>query len=286
MDTRFIKTLLTVVELGSFSGAARRENLTPAAVAQRIRRLEAQLGHSLVTRSGQRVAPTPKCLSVLPGLQKIVAEMRRVSTDLDITGLGGPIRLGAISTALSDHIPSVLAQFAKHAPTASLSLSPGTSKELYAKLLNGEVDATFVVRPPFTLPKSVAQISIETQPMVMIVCATDQRPLTEIIAAERALLYDPQSWGGGIAEAWIKSHVPHEKILCELDALETIAIAVGQGLGYSIIPNWRGLANFASVRRLSLPTLNKSRELVFLHRQLKDPILRLFKQAGFGAALT
>lgn len=284
MDIRFIKTLLNVVELGSFAEAARRENLTPAAVAGRIRSLEAQLGQSLITRSGQRVAPTAECLSVLPGLQKIVAEMRHVSADLDITGLGGPIRLGAISTALSDHIPNILAQFAEHAATASLSLSPGTSKELYTKLLNGDVDAAFVVKPPFALPKSVAQISVESQPMVMIVCAQDQRPMAKIIATERALIYDPQSWGGGIAAAWIKQHVPHDKILCELDALETIAIAVGQGLGYSIVPDWRGLANFASVRRLTLPTLNKSRELVLLYCQLKNPILRLFKQAGFDTA--
>ena len=43
MDTRFLESLVTVAECGSLAEAARRLNLTPAGVAQRIRALESEM---------------------------------------------------------------------------------------------------------------------------------------------------------------------------------------------------------------------------------------------------
>ena len=277
MDTRFIQTLLAVVDSGSFAGAARRENMTPAAVAQRIRAIEAEVGQSLITRAGQQVAPTQECLSILPRLRHITDQVGRIAVDLDKTGLGGPVRLGSISTALSDRVPNVLAQFSEHAPSASLSFVPGTSKDLYAKLLNEEIDAAFVVHPPFRVPKSIQCVPIETQPFVMIVPVGDDRSVERIISTERALVYDSTSWGGQLVMPWIRQRIPNDRILCELDALEAIAIAVGRGIGYSIVPDWQGLAGLASLRRIALPQFARCRELVLLHRHLNEASLRLFR---------
>jgi DNA-binding transcriptional LysR family regulator len=45
MDSRYLQSFVYVVELGSIAEAARRLDLTPAAVAQRVKMLEAELGH-------------------------------------------------------------------------------------------------------------------------------------------------------------------------------------------------------------------------------------------------
>ncbi|WP_435988751.1 LysR family transcriptional regulator [Sulfitobacter sp. SH24] len=275
MDTRFLLTLLSVVDAGSFASAARRENLTPAAVAQRIRSLEAALGKPLIVRSGQQVAPTQNCLSILPRLKKIAHDVAHIAADFDQNGVSGPIRLGAISTALSDRVPQVLSHFASQAPAATLNVTPGTSKELYASLLDEELDAAFLVRPPFKTPKSITCVGVETQPIVMITQAADTRSPEKIIAQDKALIYDPGSWGGRLATAWIKEHIPHERVLCELDAVEAIAIAVGHGIGYSIIPAWGGLTELASVKRINLAQIGQSRELVLAHRRLNAQTLQL-----------
>ncbi|MGR3466717.1 MAG: LysR family transcriptional regulator [Shimia sp.] len=56
-------TLLRAFEaaarLGSLSGAARELNVTHAAIAQNVRKLEKELGQSLLVRSGAGMAPTP-----------------------------------------------------------------------------------------------------------------------------------------------------------------------------------------------------------------------------------
>jgi DNA-binding transcriptional LysR family regulator len=58
MDTRYLRTLVTVVDTGSFSKAARVLHLTQSAVSQRIKFLEDSLNAKLLNRSEGAVRPT------------------------------------------------------------------------------------------------------------------------------------------------------------------------------------------------------------------------------------
>ena len=49
-----LRTLLQVIELGSFSAAARRLNLTQPAVSLQIRELERRFGVRLIERMGKQ----------------------------------------------------------------------------------------------------------------------------------------------------------------------------------------------------------------------------------------
>ena len=57
MDTQFLETLKIVIDSGSFAEAGRQLNLTPAAVAQRVRAVEVEIGTALVSRFGRTVQP-------------------------------------------------------------------------------------------------------------------------------------------------------------------------------------------------------------------------------------
>ena len=58
METNYLRTFMVVLESGSMSEAARRLDLTPAAVAQQMRVLERDLGVPLLRRAGRTVSPT------------------------------------------------------------------------------------------------------------------------------------------------------------------------------------------------------------------------------------
>ena len=58
MDTRVLASLVTVIECGSIAEAARRLQVTPAAIKQRVRAVEAEVGAALLVRSGRVVRPT------------------------------------------------------------------------------------------------------------------------------------------------------------------------------------------------------------------------------------
>src|SRR6476619_6696212 len=65
MDTRFVETFLMAVDNGSIAEAARRLNLTPAAVAKRIRILESEIGTVLFARSGRTIRPTEAGVAIV-----------------------------------------------------------------------------------------------------------------------------------------------------------------------------------------------------------------------------
>ena len=56
MDTRFLETFLLVADTSSIVAAARRLNITSAAVAQHIRALEDEIGFPPIMQSGRTKA--------------------------------------------------------------------------------------------------------------------------------------------------------------------------------------------------------------------------------------
>lgn len=84
METRYLKTLVVVVESESFSKAAETLNLTQSAVSQRVKFLEDRYGHQLLDRSGPQLVPTEvgrlvleKARSVLEKEDDLLEGLRR-----------------------------------------------------------------------------------------------------------------------------------------------------------------------------------------------------------------
>src|SRR5438309_8273944 len=69
-----LRTLVEVVELGSFSAAARRLNLSQPAISLQIRELEARCGLQLVQRSGKTVVPTAAGRDLVAHAERIAAQ--------------------------------------------------------------------------------------------------------------------------------------------------------------------------------------------------------------------
>ena len=59
----------------SFTKAARELFVTPAAVGQQVRQLEAILGHALFRRENRRLVPTAIGLALLPGIREGFAQL-------------------------------------------------------------------------------------------------------------------------------------------------------------------------------------------------------------------
>lgn len=242
MDIRFLESLLAAVESGSIAGAARLQGLTAAAVSQRIKVLEADLGCLLLVRGAHSARPTAECSQMLPAAKELVQNAKRLPSYLQLDGLSGPYRLGFISTALLDFVPEIIREFKTRAPKVDLNIRPGPSENLYRDLTTGDLDGAITVLPPFNNSKDVRVSELVQQPFCHI-RPTDERCPDQGQEALPWIVYDRTSWGGRIVSALIEKTTESQSILCELDALETIAAMVEQGLGQGIIPMWQGLRN-------------------------------------------
>lgn len=245
MDSRYLQSLLSVIDCGSIADAARTEGLTAAAVSQRIQVLERTLGFPLLSRVGHSAKPTESCLALLPRARHIVREVSLLAGDADVSGLTGSLRIGAISTMLTGPLPSALLELSRLAPGIKTSILPGTSRSLYLALQNGELDAAVIVAPPFELPKMFRVASLHREKLVLASKASGSASIAQVLTSSPYICYEPSSWGGMHAERYLSDSNLSLTPLFSLDGLEAIAMLVADGVGASLVPLWSGLERLA-----------------------------------------
>lgn len=242
MDTRFLESLIAVVDHGSIVAAARRQGLTPAAVSQRIQVLERDFGMHLLRRHAAAAEPSRACLDLLPKMRDIVERCERLQRQVDPARAEGVFRLGAISTMLSALLPGMLHRLRESAPTLELRIEPGSSAALYDAVVAERLDAALIVAPPFDLPFPLTLHPVRREPLRLL-APPDLIgvPVAETLARLPLVAYDPRSWGGQIAQRYLDDHGIAPRTLCELDGLEAISDLVASGIGASLVPDWPGL---------------------------------------------
>lgn len=239
METRFLQTFLSVVETGSMAEAARRLNITPSAVTQRMRALEVDVGQPLLQRSGQYMQPTPVGAAVIEQARQMVLlaeDLKMASRPDEETG---HLRIGVIQTALTGLLPDILVRLRQKRPGIDLYLVPGTSGDLYTDLTAGSVDLAILVKPHFALPKAYEWQPLRREPFLLIT-ATGRKlgDAQHVLRKEPFIRYDRNHWGGRAVDQYLRQRRIRPKEQYELDSLEAIVVMVSKGLGVSIIPDW------------------------------------------------
>lgn len=239
MDTRFLESFVMVVETGSIAETARRLYLTPAAVAQRLRALEAEIGKPLVSRVGRTVRPTETGTAILDRAHLLLRTARELRAVEDGGVLSGSLRLGATSTALTGLMPLILSELMGRHPQIELYIVPGTSVDLYHQVLRGDLDAAVIVQPQFAIPKSCDWRLLHEEPMVVLApAARAAEDPHRLLASEPFLRYDRNHWGGQLVDRYLRCAGIRPRERFEMDALDAIAAMVDRCLGVSLVPDW------------------------------------------------
>jgi DNA-binding transcriptional LysR family regulator len=239
MDTRFLESFVAVVEHGSIAEAARRLNLTPAAVAQRIRALEHDIGAPLLSRSGRTVRPTEAGAKIIERSRRFLQEVRDLRAMATDETNAGELRLGAVATALNGLLPDILAQLSKKYQLLGVYVVPGSSESLYPQVLNGDLDAAIIVEPEFATPKTCGWRVLRQEPLVVLTPAS-MRVSDPHMALQSApfIRYDRNAVGGRIADRYLRRAGIRPQDRFELTSLTAIALLVDRGLGVSLVPDW------------------------------------------------
>ena len=238
METDFLKSLVLVADTGSIAEAARRQGLTPAAVAQHVRALERDLGAALVARAGRTVMPTPAGNRLLLRARDILKEVSDLPTLVSDDSVAGELRLGAINTALHTLLPQLLGQLAKAYPDVTVFIQSGISLQLFEAVRNDELDAAVCLHPEFALVKAMQWELLREEPLIVLAPAElrNEDPLA-LLRTQPLLRYDRALGGGKLADRYLRKNgiVPIERF--ELSSLLAIAMMVNEGLGVSLVPD-------------------------------------------------
>ncbi len=239
MDTRFLESLVIIAKCGSIAEAARRQNLTPAALVQRIRALESELNCKLLTRVGRTSQLTEAGIAVLPHARALIRSTRDLRAIAASDLPAGQLRIGATTTAMTGQIPLIIKELRAHCPSIDYFLQPGSSIDLYQSVLAGDLDAAIVMQPPFSLPKSLQWYTLRKDSFVLLMPENiDETDWIKAVMAMPFIRYDRNSWGGQIIQRFLQEQGVVVSELLELDAPEAIAALVSCGLGIAIVPDW------------------------------------------------
>ena len=96
-----LRSFRDVIELGSFSAAAERANLSQPAISLQVRALEQRLGVRLIERVGRQAKPTVAGIELLDYADRIEAAVAAAHDAMarHATGAMGRVRLGTGATA-------------------------------------------------------------------------------------------------------------------------------------------------------------------------------------------
>jgi DNA-binding transcriptional LysR family regulator len=142
MELRQLAYFDAVVRHGSFTKAAQRLHVAQPAVSAQIRRLESELGTTLLERTTRRVALTHAGELFLFRARQVLAQVDAARGDLaELSAVRrGRVRIGATQVLGSLDLPASLAAFRRRYPGVSLALRTGLIAKLLGMLDAGEVD--------------------------------------------------------------------------------------------------------------------------------------------------
>ncbi|WP_068081127.1 LysR substrate-binding domain-containing protein [Polycladidibacter stylochi] len=144
LDLDQLKTLVAIIDCGSFTRAAEKVSKTQSAVSMQMRRLEERIGKPIFERDGRNSKLTEDGERLLHYARRIVQLHDETLSVFDENVVSGSVRLGTPDDYADRFLPEILARFSRSHPQAEVQVvcAPTPNlKEMYEK---GDLDLSIV----------------------------------------------------------------------------------------------------------------------------------------------
>ena len=277
LDLTDLRLFLAIHDSGTITAGAAKSHMTLASASERIRNMEASLGAPLLLRARQGVTLTDAGRTMVHHARLVMQQMDRLHGDLGDYGRGfkGQVRLLCNSSALEEHLPSVLSAFLAANPGISLDLEERTSEDIVDAVRNGRADIGVVSNLPDL--HGLECLPFRSDPLVLIV--PRGHPLALMSTTSLADIADASFVGLSSSSALQEHIASHARRLGKplnyrvgLGSFESVCRVVGAGIGVGIVPKAtaRRLARSCQIRSLALTDAWAARGLVVCVRRLDE----------------
>lgn len=282
-----LRTLLTVIDSGSFSAAARKLHLSQPAVSVQVRELERRFGVRLIERFGKQAHATPPGRDLAEAAEQIFracdgaeAAMRRYRD-----GWVGRVRIGTTITAQMYLLPPVLRRVSQEHPGVDLHVRNLPTGESIAAILQNEIDLGIV-----TMPVDEGQVAVTplVSEQMVAIYASGTRNLPDTTTPESVLQQSLvlEHINAGVYHLvmnWMAANGPVPRVRMHLGTIEAVKSAVASGLGMSIVPEMAaGWHESDLVVRPLRPPLVRTLALVEHRSKPNDPAIEIVRNALLG----
>lgn len=250
MELRHLRYFVAVAEELHFGRAAARLGIAQPPLSMQIRDLESEVGVRLLARTSRHVELTAAGRVFLDGARSILAELDGIISDTQRAQRGetGQLRMGFVSSAAYEVLPTLLRAFRDRYPDIVLRLHAATTLEQIEALRERRFDLG-LLRLPID-DAGLAWHVITEEPLVAVLPASHARATREpvplaALAHESFILYpradNPAIHDAIIAQCHQAGFSPH--ITQESGDMQAITGLVASGIGIALViasPGLRG----------------------------------------------
>ncbi len=144
LDMDVLRTFVTGIDLGSFAKAADRLGRSPSAISLQMRKLEDQVGQTLLRRNGRGLALTEPGEMLLGYARRLLDLNDAAVSAVAAPALSGSVRLGLPQDFTETGLPTVLARFARLHPALRVEVHVERDAVLRSELEAGRLDLALV----------------------------------------------------------------------------------------------------------------------------------------------
>ena len=163
MELRHLRYFVAVAEELHFRRAAERLHVAQPAVSEQVRKLEAELGVTLLTRTHRSVSLTDAGAAMLVEATRVLRQAEIAERAAKEAGqrAAGRLRMGYALDSLPPTVSHTLRRFTTSTPGVELALQAGTTPDLIEGVRDGRLDVAAVSVPATTAGLRVTPIARE-----------------------------------------------------------------------------------------------------------------------------
>lgn len=263
MELKNLESFIQVAELGSFTKAAKRLGYTQSTVSFQIRQLEEELGVPLFERIHHTVKLTAKGRSV----QRLAHEMLQAAEDMKRTAgesrcLKGTIRAAMAASLCTQLFCHDFTSFRQRYPDISLTVTTGTTEEMFRMLNQNEVDLVYTL-DNHIYDRNYVTASEEEVSVHFVASSESPQAVRKQVSADEliscpAILTEKNVSYRKILDEYLASHSLELLPYLEIGDTSLICSMVEAGMGISFLPDFVTEASVRAGRmiRFSVPEIS------------------------------
>jgi len=240
MTLQQLRTLLAIVEFGSFRRAARELDVSQAGLTTSIQALEQALNLRLFVRTTHGITLTSEGRQIYERAQLIDREARQILIDAEqLRGSGvTSLSIGLGPTPTATLLNLVVPDFHQRFPEVRLNLTSGVFEHLESALQQGRIELAITATPESGVASNLTSVELFSSDLTVV--AREGHPLAgadslaALLKTEWVLLGSPGGPGGSVARYYREHGFPTPLVAATCESL-TQMVALVRGT------DWMGM---------------------------------------------
>jgi DNA-binding transcriptional LysR family regulator len=245
LDFRQLRNALSVSKERSFTGAAKRLNISQSAVSEQVKLLEEEIGFELFHRKSRGIESTDRGRTFLYESERLMGDLLSLTdTARRLRGaLSDTLMIGMGSGMAQIFIPRMFADLKRDLPGVRLEIMTAPTKNIFNELHEERIDAGIAIESnPDRLPAGLifdrlldAEMALITHPRHAL--ARSKQPIDiGRLVAEPFIMSELTVGYGQVVFSLFTDLGIRPNILAVVDNIETMKMIVQAGEGIAIVP--------------------------------------------------